>query len=354
MGAVSGDINSLSMECVDASDLASRPIASMKSGDRAYVRSKVGTAESPRFFLDKTSVLPVDGVGVLATLGGVGRWLSETLYPGPVGPVGGDLSGTLPDPRVVGFNNVPIDLTPPTNGDALLYNGMIGEWQHAPITFAGGPPTGPAGGDLGGLYPNPGVVGLQLRPVSAAAPTTLDLLGWDGAQWTPTSPSVVVGAAAPIYGSFSDSTDQLFVAGGAYVVKYDTVEGSNGVTVANNTDPVPRPTRLTVAQAGIYSFAISPQLLHTGGGQEIVTFWARVDGLNVPRSASSLEMGNNNNRTLPFIEIVLPMNAGQYLEWVFTSTTGTNLTLEAYAATVTVPAIPSVIATVKRLGKIPP
>lgn len=83
MGAVSGDINSLAMACVDEADLASRPIASMKSGDRAYVESKAGTPEGALFFLDRNSTAVVDGVGVLATLGGVGRWLSEAMFPIP-------------------------------------------------------------------------------------------------------------------------------------------------------------------------------------------------------------------------------------------------------------------------------
>jgi hypothetical protein len=135
-------------------------------------------------------------------------------------------------------------------------------------------------------------------------------------------------------------------------VKFNTTEAANGVSVAN--DPVSgRPTRLTVAQAGVYAFTLSPQILHTGGGGEIITFWLRKGGVNVPNTGSSLEMGNNNNRTLPYIEIILSMGAGQYVEWAFTATTGTNVSLEHFGAVVgppAVPAIPSVIAGVKRLG----
>lgn len=127
-----------------------------------------------------------DKILVTPTNPGFAEWKDASLVPGPPdGPAGGDLGGTYPDPLVVGFNGIPIDTGIPNNGDALLYNNLTNEWEHAPIVFAGGPPTGPAGGDLGGLYPNPGVVGIQMRPVSGAAPSAGDSLVWDGLAWAP-------------------------------------------------------------------------------------------------------------------------------------------------------------------------
>jgi hypothetical protein len=78
------------MACVDGPDLESRPIASKKSGDLAWVASKIAAPEKALFFLDTTSVLLADGAGVLTALGGVGRWLSLALYgtsPGVGAPV---------------------------------------------------------------------------------------------------------------------------------------------------------------------------------------------------------------------------------------------------------------------------
>jgi hypothetical protein len=223
--------------------------------------------------------------------------------------------------------------------DSLLWRGHV-----TPTSL---PPSGPASGDLDGNYPGPTVVGLQNTPIADTTPTTDEWLRFNGTEWEPT-PLPPVPYARP-YGSFSDSSDQPFVVGSPLVVKFDTTEYSDGISVTN--DPITgRPTRLTVALEGIYQFELSPQLLHTGGGTEIVTFWPAINGVAVPRSASSLEMGNNNNRTLPFFILLTPMTAGQYVEWLFTSTTGTNLSLEHFPAAGAVPAIPSVIANVTRVA----
>ena len=46
-------------------------------------------------------------------------------------------------------------------------------------------PTGNAGSDLGGSYPNPTVQNLNGRPLSNAAPAVGDTLRWNGTAWEP-------------------------------------------------------------------------------------------------------------------------------------------------------------------------
>jgi hypothetical protein len=93
-------------------------------------------------------------------------------------------------------------------------------------------------------------------------------------------------------------------------------------------------------------------MLNSGGGGSTIIFWPRLNGTNIPNSASSIEMGNNNNRTLPYVMTFVTLTAGQYVEWVVEAS-GANTSIEHYPAVVgppAIPAIPSVIATVTRIA----
>jgi len=82
---------------------------------------------------------------------------------------------------------------------ASTYDIMVGP---APTEF-----DATAGGDLSGMFPDPMVIGLQGRAVSATAPSSGQVLGWSGTDWAPTTNGAApTGAAGGVLGYNGSST----------------------------------------------------------------------------------------------------------------------------------------------------
>jgi hypothetical protein len=142
------------------------------------------------------------------------------------------------------------------------------------------------------------------------------------------------------YGSFSDSTTQSHpTTGTAKAVTFNTTEYSNGAAISTPT------SRIVITDPGYYNFQFSLQLDKSSGATGHTYIWPRINGTDVPRSASEVAIQGTAAENIAAWNFVLEMQAGQYFELMW-SVDDTNVQLKAVAAAAPVPAIPSAILTV--------
>lgn len=151
------------------------------------------------------------------------------------------------------------------------------------------------------------------------------------------------------HGSFYSVVDQSTTANVAKAMEYEVTDFSNGVSIVNNLSG--RPTRITIANAGIYNIQFSAQLHNTdGGGSSVHTdIWLAKDGNPVAASATKVSVTPNSPYMVAAWNFFVSASAGSYYELMWAPSI-TGVILEREAANGSVPEIPSVILTVNRVA----
>jgi hypothetical protein len=142
------------------------------------------------------------------------------------------------------------------------------------------------------------------------------------------------------HASYFDTTTQANpVADAVNLFTYNSV-----VTNFSITRGVP-PSKVYINETGIYNFQFSAQLDKTGGGASAVYIWPRINGVNLPDSATKIVIDGPNNEIVAAWNFVLVMEAGDYFELAWQAA-DTAVVIPYVAATGNIPAIPSIILTV--------
>lgn len=154
------------------------------------------------------------------------------------------------------------------------------------------------------------------------------------------SPPVTPQLKRARYGSFYDTTTQLGTTiNTAKAITFNTTDLSNGVYLGTPT------SRVYVDTPGIYNYDLSFQLDKTSGGVGNFYIWFRLNGVDVANSASYIQIQGNNAEIFSSLNYFFDLNAGDYVEIMFSVST-LSVEVAAFAAAAPVPAIPSIILTV--------
>ena len=140
------------------------------------------------------------------------------------------------------------------------------------------------------------------------------------------------------YGSFADTTDQPLVADTATVMKLNTTDFANGVSIVTSGGI---PSRITVEKSGVYNFQWSGQFQNTDSQDHDASIWVRKNGVDVIGSTGYVSVprkhGATNGHTIAGWNFLFSLNAGDYIE-LWWETDSTAVSIQSYPAVTTPPA----------------
>lgn len=151
------------------------------------------------------------------------------------------------------------------------------------------------------------------------------------------------GGAQGYWGNFWSSQSQTAAAPntGYAITLNNTDPDSSGVSIVSGS-------RVTFANAGVYSITFSVQWVNQGTQIHDANIWLAKNGTAVPDTDSRWSVvqthGGIHGHAIGTVNYVLKLTAGEYIE-LYWQTDDVDISLEAIAAAAPAPAIPSIILT---------
>ena len=132
-----------------------------------------------------------------------------------------------------------------------------------------------------------------------------------------------------------------------------TANTANYITV-NNSDPNNNDvqigatsSQIKVLNAGVYNIQFSLQFDKTDSGRDDLSVWLLKNGVNVPDSNSEFSIHDNNGKLISALNLVINLNANDYIQLAWSSAdTAMRLLYQSAQTSPTRPATPSAIITV--------
>lgn len=149
-------------------------------------------------------------------------------------------------------------------------------------------------------------------------------------------------------GSFYDTADQTGLANTVLTMSANTSDSwNNGVSLSANT-------RFVIQKPGIYNLAFSAQMVKTGGNSSThAHIWLSQNGSDVTNSASQIGFPSNSVYVVPawnFFFETTTNNEYVELKWQINSNVDNQLFVKYQTASGSIPAIPSLIVTINKVG----